>query len=996
MAGRMYGRLPRLQTIGKGQSVDSDEPPDTGDSDNFDSTDTASDNDDIIVASRQSSARQQLCLCFEPEDACDAAKTLGKSFRVLNPKAHVCMRNRTYGASFTHCQRSISLSKSYSQLRKLLEGRARVQLVRDYTSRIHALSLFVDEVEGLVSQEYTTWHAIVHNDQEADPPSTNLEYLSCICEDLRVHIYHWNSVKQRIHTERWLSAHLPSLCHELDFVRVTLTKLRDKALWLIDKLIRIGLQVFAHLDQDSISHECLWSITRGIEEFNSIISFIRSTHVTCPYETFSRLDFLRGRHRFPTSVTKQNWHPFHSNNLGVRLESVKAVPFTRILNTIANERSKYAATLTRDFFTMSEELLNKLKVWKIQEYPWAGFIGEEMNRSNLHGKSDTSDYHSATGSQASLSSSLLKVGSTEAPNLSTSHSSPLLHFMQREHDFAVGFLSAVCQCTNLLRRSASKGSEHSPKKKPHLRSGGSDPTVNNQKDPSKRKSVSWGDTADTNVKAQLLNRYMDTLWQCFSNFLFDFFFHHTWGDGNMGEQQVGHIHQCPSTVILMVVQMMKQTSVKDLFPPGAVPSILMVTRKLQGHAAIASWDTMICTALASGAVDKCYPIPLIHNEYCTRTGKELRDCYQPLTSVLSMVQQSPSDRTTLKNSGPNSLMMMQLVQLPLLHAAMLRLITTTQLVLNWCTTKSYQFMAARSAGSFLLIIQSDAKLLADEITKALQMSQPLCEPHSKTALLPDTNFQADLLRLLQQLNNKNGQLQTLSGQAMKSFGEDVYRMSLEFFEECMPTGKLWKQKANQNFPSEVNPYVQQALDRILEPVVDGVSKLKTTAQLGAISMAVTKMCEAWTSFILKEKIKFSLYGAYQLQVDFEHVRIWLDAYLENEEVKQSILALDILKYLNGAVLLLKRQPPRNAGKGKESRTDERSVEYSTNATEQTSGSTESGSQSGSAQLSISSDGSGQKNDLELDDYTMPNTEDWLALRVHGGSRNWKFSSCFNP
>jgi hypothetical protein len=54
----------------------------------------------------------------------------------------------------------------------------------------------------------------------------------------------------------------------------------------------------------------------------------------------------------------------------------------------------------------------------------------------------------------------------------------------------------------------------------------------------------------------------------------------------------------------------------------------------------------------------------------------------------------------------------------------------------------------------------------------------------------------------------------------------------------------------------MNPYVQQALDRILEPVVDGVSKLKTTAQLSAISMAVTKMCEAWTSFILKEKIKF--------------------------------------------------------------------------------------------------------------------------------------------
>jgi hypothetical protein len=67
-----------------------------------------------------------------------------------------------------------------------------------------------------------------------------------------------------------------------------------------------------------------------------------------------------------------------------------------------------------------------------------------------------------------------------------------------------------------------------------------------------------------------------------------------------------------------------------------------------------------------------------------------------------------------------------------------------------------------------------------------------------------------------------------------------------------------------------------------------------------------------------------LYGAYQLQVDFDHVRVWLDGYLENEEVKQSILALDILKYLNGAALLLKRQPPRNAGRVKDTRSEERS------------------------------------------------------------------------
>ncbi len=57
-------------------------------------------------------------------------------------------------------------------------------------------------------------------------------------------------------------------------------------------------------------------------------------------------------------------------------------------------------------------------------------------------------------------------------------------------------------------------------------------------------------------------------------------------------------------------------------------------------------------------------------------------------------------------------------------------------------------------------------------------------------------------------------------------------------------------------PSDANPYVEQAMDSLMEPVVSGVSKLKTPAQLSAISIAVVAMCEAWTNFIFKHKIRF--------------------------------------------------------------------------------------------------------------------------------------------
>ncbi len=52
----------------------------------------------------------------------------------------------------------------------------------------------------------------------------------------------------------------------------------------------------------------------------------------------------------------------------------------------------------------------------------------------------------------------------------------------------------------------------------------------------------------------------------------------------------------------------------------------------------------------------------------------------------------------------------------------------------------------------------------------------------------------------------------------------------------------------------------------------------------------------------------SLCGAHQLGLDFTSVQTWLSSAIQSEEVKQSILALDVFKQLAGIVELLKRQP----------------------------------------------------------------------------------------
>ena len=59
-----------------------------------------------------------------------------------------------------------------------------------------------------------------------------------------------------------------------------------------------------------------------------------------------------------------------------------------------------------------------------------------------------------------------------------------------------------------------------------------------------------------------------------------------------------------------------------------------------------------------------------------------------------------------------------------------------------------------------------------------------------------------------------------------------------------------------DLPAEHSLYIEHALETILEPVIDGVSKLKKAAQLGVVSQAINAFCEAWKNNILKHKIKF--------------------------------------------------------------------------------------------------------------------------------------------
>lgn len=180
---------------------------------------------------------------FKETDAEEAVKCLRRCFQVLNPGNHSIKRCPEQSSiSFVHCKHAIGIGRKYRQLRKVMEERARLELLKDCLFRIKLASSFVSDLESLVLAEYRTLYAISH-DCSKDVHLSKLCCLNALCEDLRTQVGHWNCLKQKIHTNRWLQPILGTLYFQLENVKKTLNRLTDRAIYWLEKLILTGLQV---------------------------------------------------------------------------------------------------------------------------------------------------------------------------------------------------------------------------------------------------------------------------------------------------------------------------------------------------------------------------------------------------------------------------------------------------------------------------------------------------------------------------------------------------------------------------------------------------------------------------------------------------------------------------------------------------------------------------------------------------------------------------------
>ena len=207
------------------------------------------------------------------------------------------------------------------------------------------------------------------------------------------------------------------------------------------------LKVLAHSDLDRLSHNSLWSLTRGLEDFNHIV------HIVSHEPPYEGSDWTQCCDRPMTSQALSE--PSTMNSYRHLSDMLRPIAFTRVLNMVAGERAKYAAMMTHRFFTADSAFIRMAhqQVCRDNDLPWGLMCNTTPGESSS--TTHTSDYHSASaeGSVISLTNSLLQLSETlTAPDLSNLQS-PVLDFIRREREFISKFLQIVVQSTSLLKRS---------------------------------------------------------------------------------------------------------------------------------------------------------------------------------------------------------------------------------------------------------------------------------------------------------------------------------------------------------------------------------------------------------------------------------------------------------------------------------------------------------------------------------------------------------------
>ncbi|XP_033632964.1 uncharacterized protein LOC117294588 [Asterias rubens] len=968
------GRLPPLRVLHEQPALDLDTPPP--------SPATTSEALTIPIISRSPSPTSQSSYSqYSGEEIEHSIRNLSQCYQILKPEHHPCLcTHGRVSSAFTHNKYSVTIAEYYSTLQRLMISRSRLYFARECATRVSQLAEFVQSLQVVAHEEYNTLQALqTGGDVE---PYTKMEYLAIFCEDLRIHMNHWMSIQHRLYTDKYLQAVLPELCQDLSALQRSLTYWRDCAMWWLHQIIAVGLRIFAHCSPNTATQDMLWSIVRGIENFNGMLDLIRSTCKNTDTTSHGR------HHHFSSASSRFN-------------KFIRPFPVNRILSILSKERSKLAS-LQIIFFLMRNQSFVHLAKLRPLSFDWLTYpciISAKASRT-------PSDQSPSSAFPTSATVATLSLKDFKAQGL-LQEPSPQCAIETQEEGFISKLLTAISSSTGLLQKhqplmSDGETASRKPKLKSPRRSGNRHET---------RKSVRWGDSLNAHIQQEFFSSYMEMMWTCCRNELRDLLHRPGLGLADIaleGIISLGHVYQCSDALVVALGHFIEQACGKGVFTAGASHNLQSISRQVIGDVALSQCRSGLCAALASASTDKCFPGSApssIHHG--SSTCQLFQAALLPLLSLLSASEhQHTASKVLPRGASRNGAT--PAIQAPSTQTLVNTLslaILTLEASMRWCQKKSMQFLASWSVDKFLFISQSDLKVTIDSSVRILQACQWLCGVASKDAdrcATPTKESEVERLEELKlQLDTINSRLHCLSSELLGLFSQYCSRMCTDVWQQGMPMGKIWRKKTTDDLPTEHNPYVPAAVNTILVPLVEGVSKLRVSAQIAVVSVAITNMLETWMAHILREKPKFSIHGAHQLGQDLSFVRTWLMSDTNGLEfqTRQSVLTLDVFKHFDGAVALLKHQPRR---KGLNSPTrDDANSEYSSSTAPSV------GSHPGSMSslsdtlppgattqtmvgdpLSLGNGSDMGESGFDEETVRVPHRKEWLNLRVHGNQK-WR-------
>lgn len=169
-------------------------------------------------------------------------------------------------AEFYHHPQAAAFSQHCAQLQHLLEQRAQLLFIHEYARRCRAANCFISRL-GDVLRKARLLASRGQSSKEQANTSWNLD-LRAMCEELQVHVAHWDMLYARVRSEPFLRTVFVTRTEMLSSMQRGLWLLGQQALLLMENCMHTVLKALAAAQLGCVPQNTLEDLLSAVELYN--------------------------------------------------------------------------------------------------------------------------------------------------------------------------------------------------------------------------------------------------------------------------------------------------------------------------------------------------------------------------------------------------------------------------------------------------------------------------------------------------------------------------------------------------------------------------------------------------------------------------------------------------------------------------------------------------------------------------------------------------------